>query len=634
MDETARSSTSSPMTRSRPSSVACGRPTPGGSCWWRRVAPERRRASVALRLLARAAADEGARSRWWPTRRRAPSPPRRASATSPRWPRTHEGRPGAPAAADPADARTAASMSCAARRPRTRAVPGAVAVAGRPSTREAETEPLGPCTARRSSRPRAGAAAAAHIPRHGRSLRRAGRGAGAGVAGARSSFPPRRCGSCRATSRVGPITYDFGSPAPSTAPKRDRSDRVRHGHRELRHQRSGRRAGDVLQLEHFNVEVAAGSLVASGEADGDRLHHASSRSWCRPARLTRSSGIKAGEASVDVAAVAPDPAGNVAAGAIDTIHDDSLEGSCAASRDNPKRLVVNPEPTGGGATRVRTGDRSRGRRCGGGRSHRGAPDRGRRALPARSRSARSRRRSSAVPNRDQRARRPGRRTRREAAFELTGTLAYDRPSRISPTSRPRRGPGLGRHAAPASGADPGQPSTAVDIASTTATATALEVEAITSGTPRRGHRRRCRAPRRIAGLASPRRRGGPGRPRRGDRRALAGLGRPPCPARTGASHRTVPVERSSASPERSSGSTTAAGGSAWPSATARRGWPSLGPALRRGAAPADIDAVGRRWRDEGAEPRGRRACRVNMDGSEGTQAAAARAFGERWRASG
>jgi len=58
--------------------------------------------------------------------------------------------------------------------------------------------------------------------------------------------------------------------------------------------------------------------------------------------------IVPGEKSVEVAAVAPGPTGNVAARAIDTIDDASVKAFLRGFPENPNRLVVNDEATVGG----------------------------------------------------------------------------------------------------------------------------------------------------------------------------------------------------------------------------------------------------------------------------------------------
>jgi hypothetical protein len=55
-----------------------------------------------------------------------------------------------------------------------------------------------------------------------------------------------------------------------------------------------------------------------------------------------------GQGNVGVVAVAPGPAGNVAAAAIDTVDDASARSKLRGSPDNPNRLVTNTEPTAGG----------------------------------------------------------------------------------------------------------------------------------------------------------------------------------------------------------------------------------------------------------------------------------------------
>jgi hypothetical protein len=60
-------------------------------------------------------------------------------------------------------------------------------------------------------------------------------------------------------------------------------------------------------------------------------------------------GIKPGSQSVGIVAVEPGPAGNVAAGAIDTIQDDGLSFCLRGFPNTTHRIVDNPEATSGGA---------------------------------------------------------------------------------------------------------------------------------------------------------------------------------------------------------------------------------------------------------------------------------------------
>ena len=58
--------------------------------------------------------------------------------------------------------------------------------------------------------------------------------------------------------------------------------------------------------------------------------------------------ITPGQGNVGVVAVAPGPAGNVAAAAIDRVDDAGVRSKLRGSPDNPNRLVTNMEPTAGG----------------------------------------------------------------------------------------------------------------------------------------------------------------------------------------------------------------------------------------------------------------------------------------------
>lgn len=91
------------------------------------------------------------------------------------------------------------------------------------------------------------------------------------------------------------------------------------------------------------VEVPAGTVVAAGET-----------LFVTAETIQVPNGlfglpILAGEASVGVVADEPGPAGNVEAGAIDTIVTDSVRNFLRGFPNNPERLVVNPDPTAGGA---------------------------------------------------------------------------------------------------------------------------------------------------------------------------------------------------------------------------------------------------------------------------------------------
>lgn len=93
------------------------------------------------------------------------------------------------------------------------------------------------------------------------------------------------------------------------------------------------------------VEVGAGALVAAG----DQAFETVEAVVVPQGGLTADGRIQAGEAGVGVRAAAIGPDGNVAAEAIDTV---LSQGTAAALRgfpNNASRLVVNQEPTAGGA---------------------------------------------------------------------------------------------------------------------------------------------------------------------------------------------------------------------------------------------------------------------------------------------
>ncbi len=109
-----------------------------------------------------------------------------------------------------------------------------------------------------------------------------------------------------------------------------------------------------FNFNFFNVQVPVESLVATGEEEGDQAF-TTVEAIIVPAGSFDpfQGGITAGEASVDVTAAAPGPDGNVEAGAIDTVLDDSLEGQLRGFPSITEALVVNPEPTSGGRHRGR-----------------------------------------------------------------------------------------------------------------------------------------------------------------------------------------------------------------------------------------------------------------------------------------
>jgi len=102
-----------------------------------------------------------------------------------------------------------------------------------------------------------------------------------------------------------------------------------------------------LNWNFFGVEVPEGAFVAAGEQA-----FATDEVVVVPAGSFDpfGGGITAGEASVNVTAAAPGPAGNVAAEAIDTVLDPNLASQLRGFPTITERLVTNPEPTSGGET--------------------------------------------------------------------------------------------------------------------------------------------------------------------------------------------------------------------------------------------------------------------------------------------
>ena len=110
-------------------------------------------------------------------------------------------------------------------------------------------------------------------------------------------------------------------------------------------------AGSVVffNFNFFDVEVPAGSLVATGTEEGDQAY-ATDAAVVVPAGEFDPffGGITAGEAPATVTASATGEAGNVAAGAIDTVLDEQLAGQLRGFPSITEPLVTNPEPTAGG----------------------------------------------------------------------------------------------------------------------------------------------------------------------------------------------------------------------------------------------------------------------------------------------
>ncbi|MCV0403664.1 MAG: baseplate J/gp47 family protein [Chloroflexi bacterium] len=106
-------------------------------------------------------------------------------------------------------------------------------------------------------------------------------------------------------------------------------------------------ATGVVAFRNFNtgdVAVAAGTLVAAGE----QAFETTADIVVPAGTLTAEGTIRAGEEAVGVVAAAPGPAGNVAAGAIDTVLSQGTAARLRGFPNNGARLVVNPEATAGG----------------------------------------------------------------------------------------------------------------------------------------------------------------------------------------------------------------------------------------------------------------------------------------------
>ena len=102
---------------------------------------------------------------------------------------------------------------------------------------------------------------------------------------------------------------------------------------------------------NFNVspvEVPAETLVAAGEQAFETV----TPIVVPEGQLTPDGRIQAGEASAPVMASAPGQAGNVAAGAIDTVLSDGPRNRLRGFANNEARLVVNPDATSGGDERT------------------------------------------------------------------------------------------------------------------------------------------------------------------------------------------------------------------------------------------------------------------------------------------
>ena len=94
----------------------------------------------------------------------------------------------------------------------------------------------------------------------------------------------------------------------------------------------------------FDQAIAAGTLVAAGE----QAYETQADVVVPSGSLTPQGTILAGEAAMDVTAVAPGLAGNVGAEAIDTVLSQDADARLQGFQGNNQRRVTNPEATSGG----------------------------------------------------------------------------------------------------------------------------------------------------------------------------------------------------------------------------------------------------------------------------------------------
>lgn len=113
-----------------------------------------------------------------------------------------------------------------------------------------------------------------------------------------------------------------------------------------------KQATGTVTLFNFNVspvDVDAGTLVAAGQEAGAQAFATVIPVIVPEGSLTPEGFIQAGEATVNVMAAAPGPAGNVPAEAIDTVLSDGPRNRLRGFANNAQPLVVNPGPTSGGS---------------------------------------------------------------------------------------------------------------------------------------------------------------------------------------------------------------------------------------------------------------------------------------------
>ncbi len=100
----------------------------------------------------------------------------------------------------------------------------------------------------------------------------------------------------------------------------------------------------LLNWTFVPVTVEAGTFVAAGE----QAFATQADAVVPRGSLTGAGTIAAGEAEVAVVAAAVGPSANVAAGAIDTVVNESVDARLRGFPENTERTVTNPEPTVGG----------------------------------------------------------------------------------------------------------------------------------------------------------------------------------------------------------------------------------------------------------------------------------------------
>ncbi len=146
------------------------------------------------------------------------------------------------------------------------------------------------------------------------------------------------------TKSVGPVAYVIDSVA------------VQHVTGDLSQTVSGKATGDHVERATASgsvvfqsgnpgrCRVAKGTIVSAGD-----VTFATVETIVVPEGKFTGRGVQPGAAAVGIGAVDPGPAGNVAAGAIDTIRDAQIRFCLTGFVGTVSRLVNNPKPTTGGA---------------------------------------------------------------------------------------------------------------------------------------------------------------------------------------------------------------------------------------------------------------------------------------------